>query len=79
MPLYQNPFFRKTIVPWYDSEAVCLATIVFLLAVLLFGIVGITTAVNHEAYSGYLWVPALLTTLSTVVILSTINRMLRRR
>ena len=35
MRIDQNPLFRKTISPWYDSEAIC---------------VGIITSVLHDHY-----------------------------
>jgi hypothetical protein len=78
MALYQNSFFRKSIVAWYDSDSACNATIAFLLPVLLFGLAGIYTAHNRAAYHDYLWVPVLLVALSAAVIVSTVIRMVRR-
>ena len=38
------PLFRRAIVPWYDSDAVCYAVVTLMAMVSLFGIVGIVAA-----------------------------------
>lgn len=73
-----NPVFRKAIVPWYDSETVCIAVIVFMFIVLLFGCAGIFVAREQLAYHKYTWAPLLLVILSGGVIVSTAIRLIRR-
>jgi Mg2+ and Co2+ transporter CorA len=78
MRLDQPPIFRKIIVPWYDSEILCLAAIIFLFPVMLLGMVGINVAKSIQQYQEYLWMPSLLTILSGGVILSLVFRLVRR-
>ena len=78
MRLDQNPVFRKVIVPWYDSEIVCLAVIVVMGLVTLFGIAGMSVAREIDEFQGYGWVPTLLVVLSAAVIISTTIRLIKR-
>ncbi len=78
MPLDQNPLFRKVILPWYDTEKACYTVIAFMLLVFLFGIAGILEAVEKTEYNEYIWVPVLLVAMSTVVIVSTSIRLIKR-
>jgi hypothetical protein len=78
MKLDQSPLFRKIIVPWYDSEILCLVAIIILFAVMLLGIVGINVAKSTQQYHEYLWMPSLLAVLSGGVILSIVIRLVRR-
>jgi hypothetical protein len=78
MKLDQTPLFRKIIVPWYDSEILCLVAIIILFSVMLLGIVGINVAKSTQHYQEYLWMPSLLTVLSGGVILSIVIRLVRR-
>ena len=80
MGSYQNPFFRKkAIVAWYDSDTACLATVVCMVPLLLFGLLGIWVAHQQRIFREHIWVPVALVVLSASVILSTLIRMLRRR
>lgn len=72
------PIYRKIIVPWYDSETMCLAAIIFLLPVVLFGLVGINAANSNQQYQAFLWIPVLLTVLSAGVVFSIAVRLIRR-
>lgn len=74
----QSPVFRRTIVPWYDSETACLLTLIFLFLVFLFGMAGIAVANEVAEYRPHLWVPVLLTAMSAGVIVSTTIRLIRR-
>ncbi len=76
----KSPIFGRVIVPWYDSEAACLAMIVFMVALLWFGILGIWTArENGEFYSWeYIWVPIFIVAASSGVIISTTIRLIKR-
>jgi hypothetical protein len=78
MKLDQPPIFRKIIVPWYDSEILCLAAIIVLFPVMLLGIVGINVAKSIQQYQEYLWMPSLLAIFSGGVILSITIRLVRR-
>ncbi len=50
-----NPVFRKVIVPWYDSETLCVVEIVFMVAVILFGFAGISVVREKMEYGDYIW------------------------
>jgi len=78
MKLDQPPIYRKIIVPWYDSEIMCLSAIIFLFPVALLGLVGINVANSTQQYQAYLWMPVLLTMLSAGVIFSITVRLIRR-
>jgi len=78
MRIDQNPLFRKTINPWYDSEAVCIGIIVFMLIVFVFGWVGISVAREHPEFHGYVWIAILLVVMSAGVIVSTAIRLIKR-
>ena len=73
-----NPFFRKVIVPWYDSEVLCIAVIVFNVVVVLFGLAGIVVASETPAYRDDIWVPAFLVVLGSIVIVSISIRLIKR-
>ena len=74
----KDPVFRKAVIPWYRSSKVYVFAIIFLLTVFLFGIAGISVAREIEAYSGYLWVPVLLVATSTIMIITTAYRLIKR-
>lgn len=74
----ENPLFRKVILPWYDTEVICILTGVLMILVAVFSIIGIYVALEIPESSAYLWVPALLLILSTVVIVTTALRLFRR-
>ena len=78
MPLDQNPLFRKLIAPWYDTEKACYIVIVFMFLVLLFGIAGISAAIETTEYNDYLWVPVLLVVMSAGVMVSISIRLIKR-
>jgi hypothetical protein len=79
MRIDQNPLFRKAIISWYDSEAVCIGVIVCMLIVFFFGVIGISVARENEAYHGYVWIAVLLVVMSAAVIFSTTIRLIKRR
>lgn len=74
----EKPIFRKIIVPWYDSETVCLLLILFMVLVFLFGIVGLSVSSDIVEYNNFIWVPILLILLSGWVVVSTMVRLIRR-
>lgn len=73
----QNPFFRKMMVSWYDSELACYSITLCMTLILLFGIAGVSVALETEEYHHYLWVPVLLIVLCTCMILSMIFKLMR--
>jgi hypothetical protein len=78
MRIGQNPVFRKTIIPWYDSEAVCIGVIILMIIVFFFGVVGISVARENAEYNGYVWIAVLLVVMSGGVIFSTTIRLIKR-
>jgi hypothetical protein len=74
----KGPVYRKVFVPWWDSEVACLLVIVFMFVAFLFGIVGISVANKMPQFRPFVWVPVLIVVLSSVVILSTTIRWIRR-
>lgn len=72
------PASRRTAKRWYQSKTVYGITIVFMLLVLLFGLVGISVTREIEQYHGYVWVPIILVVASAVVMISTLIRLIRR-
>jgi uncharacterized membrane protein len=78
MRLTQNPLFRRTITPWYDSNAACIVVLMFTLLVAVFSFVGIDVAENDPAYRAYVWLPLLLLLLSLAVLASTLIRLVQR-
>ena len=78
MRLTQNPLFRRTITPWYDSDAACITVLVFTLLVAGFSFVGINVAEAHPAFRTYVWLPLLLLFFSVAVCASTLVRLVQR-
>jgi len=78
MRIDQTPVYRKSIAPWYDSEAVCIGVIVFMLIVFMFGFFGISVARENVQYHGYVWIAVLLVVMSGGVIFSTTMRLMKR-
>ncbi|MFO7753358.1 MAG: hypothetical protein R6V41_09590 [Desulfobacteraceae bacterium] len=79
MKLEKNPFFRKIITPWYDSDVVCWAVAVLSFLVFAFSVLGIKTAAQNDSFLGYIWFPVLLCTLSLVLFLKIVIRVTRRK
>ncbi len=83
MKLDQNPFFRKTVIPWYDSDLFYITICIFMTIVFLFSKVGIRLALEHARYQEHAWVPLVLMVFSGIVLASSLIRlsirMVRRR
>lgn len=76
MQLDQNPYFRKVITPWYDSNLACWILIVFTVPVFLFALSGLGVAsVQAREYAGF---PGLLAFLSFYLILKVFFRVKQR-
>ena len=78
MPSDKSPVFRKPVIPWYQSKTAYILSIGFMLIVFFVGLVGMSVTREDEAWSGYIWVPALLVILSGCVIITNIIRLIRR-
>jgi hypothetical protein len=78
MPADKNPVFRKAVIPWYNSTAAYVMAVLFMLLVVLFAIAGITVARENPAYQRFIWVPAVLLTLSIAILTTTIIRLIKR-
>ena len=78
MRMDQSPFFRKIIVPWYDSDTACYIVIVCMAIIIFFGFTGILTAREAPVTQSRILIPVLLIVLGAGVILSTLIRLLKR-
>ncbi|HKJ97854.1 MAG TPA: hypothetical protein VJ959_02940 [Desulfotignum sp.] len=78
MHLDQNPFFRKTITPWYDSSPACWILMGFLFLVFAFALTGIAVASADPALEEHVWFPGLLAFLAFFLKMKIFLRMRRR-
>lgn len=78
MRIDQNPVFRKSFIPWYDSETACIIVIIFMLVVFLFGVAGISVAHENVIYQEEIWIAVLLVVMSGWVLLTTTIRLMKR-
>jgi len=78
MPSEKSPFFRKPVIPWYQSKTAYSITIVIMLVVFLVGLAGISVSREIDEYNGYLWIPAVLVILSVCLMIINIIRLIRR-
>ncbi len=78
MLLDPKPVYRRVILPWYDSDIVCFATLLFAGFVLFFGSCGIHAAYETPAYRQYVWIPGLLFAMGLMVFLSIAVRLINR-
>jgi len=78
MPSEKSPFFRKPVIPWYQSKTAYSITIVIMLVVFLVGLAGISVSREIDEYNGYLWIPAVLVILSVCLMIINILRLIRR-
>lgn len=69
MQLDQNPFFRKPITSWYDSNFSCKAIMVMMIFVFILAMAGIFVGYGTEEFREYVWFPALLSFLSLFLVL----------
>ncbi len=75
MQLDDNPFFRKPITSWYDSNFICRTVMAVTAFALIFGIAGIIIGFGTEEFQEYVWFPVLLSALSFFVLLKIALRM----
>ncbi len=79
MRLDKNPFFRKEIIPWYDSNLVCSITIVICLCALVFSLVGIKVALTNIEYADFAWLPFCIVFFSSIVLVKVLLKLIKRR
>jgi len=78
MRLDQNPFFRKTITPWYDTNPACWTVMGFLLLVFVFALAGMAVASADPALAEHVWFPGMLACLAFFLVIKIFFRMRRR-
>ena len=64
MQLDKNPFFRKAITPWYDSNFACWVLICSMVLVFFFAVGGVIVAGDDPEFARHIWFPLFLTGLS---------------
>jgi hypothetical protein len=79
MRLDQNPFFKRAIIPWYDSNISCSIFILICVFALTFSIIGIKVALENNAFVGYVWLPSLIIFLSLFVMIKILLKLFKRR
>jgi hypothetical protein len=79
MRLEESSLYGKVIIPWYDSDGILIATIIGMLGVVFFGLVGIFVALQEPAFQADTWVPATLLAGGLLVLVSSTLRLWRRR
>ncbi len=78
MKTQQNPSFRKVFSPWHESDLFCLAISLFAALVFYFSLVGVSVALESDAYQTHCWVPIALMLLSGSLLAINLFRVLRR-
>jgi hypothetical protein len=78
MRIDPNPLFRKSIAPWYDSNAACWILLVALMGVAVFSVAGLVVARSQPHYHHHTWVPATLLALSLFAVGSIVYRLIKR-
>jgi len=78
MQLDQNPFFRKTITSWYDSNFVCWTIMVIMIFIFVFAIAGIIVGSGNPYFQKHVWFPAFLAFLSLILVIKIFLRVKRR-
>jgi hypothetical protein len=78
MLLDPKPVYRKVIIPWYDSDFVCIATLLLTGFVLLFGVCGIHVAYETPSSRQYIWIPGLVFAMGLLVFISVSIRLITR-
>ena len=58
------------IIPWYDSDALCIIAMTLLIVVFLFGLTGIRVSNETPEFKNYAWTAIVLTALSGFTVLS---------
>ncbi len=75
MQLDQNPFFRKAITPWYDSNFSCWVLILAMVVVSAFGMAGVIVASGTPEFAVHYWFPGFLAFLSGLLVVKIFFRL----
>ena len=78
MRLEQNPFFRRTITPWYDTTPACWIVMGFLFLVFVFALAGMAVASADLALEEHAWFPGMLAFLALFLKIKIFFRIRRR-
>jgi hypothetical protein len=78
MQLDDNPFFRKPITSWYDSNFVCRTVIVMMVFIFIFAVAGIIVGLSTEEFRGFVWLPVFLSVSSLFLLLKIAFRIKHR-
>lgn len=78
MQLDQNPYFRKSITPWYDSNFACWTLIIIMTFVFIFALSGIFVVSGNPDFQDHIWFPIFLA-FSSLFLVAKIFLRLRRR
>lgn len=78
MQLDQNPFFRKTITPWYDSNFACWVLIWSMVLVFCFAVGGVIVSGDDPRLAPHIWFPLLLAGLSGFLVVKVYVRLNNR-
>lgn len=78
MQLDPNPFFRKPITPWYDSNFSCWVLIGFMILVLAFALSGIFVGFTRPEFLKHIWFPSFLGCLSLFLVIKIFLRLRKR-
>ncbi len=77
--LIQPKMHRKMIVPWYDSGKAIVFSILLLMFILAFGVVGMIVAQENTQYKSFFGMPLSIVLMSGYAFLSMVVRLLIRR
>jgi len=78
MQLDPNPYFRRTITSWYDSNFACWLLIIMMLVVFVFALAGIMVASGEPAFDKHAWFPGFLGFLSGFLVVKVYIRLRAR-
>lgn len=78
LQLDPNPYFRKAITPWYDSNLACWMLVVFMALVFVFAAAGIYVGSTVGRFNAHVWFPCLLAALSMFLIIKVLLRLQKR-
>ncbi|KPA09565.1 membrane protein, partial [Candidatus Magnetomorum sp. HK-1] len=65
----EPPFFKKTFLPWYNSDSMCLLKICLMSLTMAFAVIGIQVANTLPTWYGLKGIPYALLILSGIVFL----------
>jgi len=78
MSIDQHVVHRKVFSPWYDTDSVCVAALMFTVLVGVFCLAGISVCDENAAFQNYIWIPVLLMVLSGILFVSIFIRLAKR-